>query len=171
MSVSARSSNTFTALAFAVLAATVTVRAPAAETHTREAVKAIVVEEAVKIGVPISLALAVAHVESNFSARAESHKGARGVMQIMPDTAALEYAIDPDVLWEPRINVRLGLHFLNRLLKRYNGRVELALSFYNGGSAVGDGRRAKVIPATKAYVRKVRRMQRHYRRELYLKGI
>ena len=95
--------------------------------------KAIVIEEAVKLGVPISLALAVAHVESGFSPRAESSKGARGVMQIMPDTAALEYAIDPDVLWQPRINVRLGLHFLNRLLKRYNGRVELALSFYNGG--------------------------------------
>lgn len=134
-------------------------------------VKAIVVEEAVKIGVPISLALAVAHVESGFSARAESPKGARGVMQIMPSTAALEYAIEPELLWNPRINVRLGLHFLNRLLKRYNGRVELALSFYNGGSAVGDGRRAKVIPATRSYVEKVRRMQRHYRRELYLKGI
>ena len=143
----------------------------AAARPSREAVKAIVIEEAVKLGVPISLALAVAHVESGFSPRAESSKGARGVMQIMPDTAALEYAIDPDVLWQPRINVRLGLHFLNRLLKRYNGRVELALSFYNGGSAVGDGRRAKVIPATKAYVEKVRRMQRHYRRELYLKGI
>ena len=143
----------------------------AATEPSREAVKAIVVEEAVKMGVPISLALAVAHVESNFQARAESSKGARGVMQIMPNTAALEYAIDPDVLWQPRINVRLGLHFLNRLLKRYNGRVELALSFYNGGSAVGDGRRAKVIPATKAYVQKVRRVQRQYRRELYLKGI
>ena len=171
MSILARSPRTLAALVFMALAGSTVVPAQAAETHSRDAVKAIVVEEAVKIGVPISLALAVAHVESNFSARAESHKGARGVMQIMPDTAALEYAIDPDVLWQPRINVRLGLHFLNRLLKRYNGRVELALSFYNGGSAVGDGRRAKVIPATKAYVAKVRRMQRHYRRELYLKGI
>ncbi len=163
--------RTVLALALMVTVGTVSAQASAAATPSREAVKAIVVEEAVKLGVPISLALAVAHVESNFSARAESSKGARGVMQIMPDTAALEYAIDPDVLWQPRINVRLGLHFLNRLLKRYNGRVELALSFYNGGSAVGDGRRAKVIPATKAYVVKVRRLQRHYRRELYLKGI
>ncbi len=154
----------------AMLTAASTAGRAAAE-PSRQAVKAIVIEEAVKLGVPISLALAVAHVESGFRARAESSKGARGVMQIMPDTAALEYAIDPDALWQPRINVRLGLHFLNRLLKRYNGRVELALSFYNGGSAVGDGRRAKVIPATKAYVQKVRRMQRQYRRELYLKGI
>lgn len=147
---------------------------PIAETlanSSRSDIKAMVVEEAVKMRVPISLALAVAHAESNFSAKAESSKGARGVMQVMPSTAKGEYGIHPTLLWQPRINIRLGLHFLNRLLKRYNGRVELALSFYNGGSGVGDGRKARVLSATKEYVKKVRRLQRHYRRELYLKGI
>lgn len=139
--------------------------------HSKATVKSMVKQEALRLGVPISLALAVAKVESNFSVRAESSKGARGVMQVMPATAMGEYAIHPDLLWKPRINIRVGLHFLKRLLKRYNGRVDLALSFYNGGSAVGDGRKARVIPATKDYVRKVKRAQRFYRRELYLKGI
>ena len=69
---------------------------------------------------------------------------------------------------QPHINVRLGLHFLKRLLRRYRGRVDLALSFYNGGSAVGDLPRARVIPATYAYVRKVQRLRKIYHREIRL---
>jgi hypothetical protein len=71
------------------------------------------------------------------------------------------------LLWNPRINVRLGLHFLKRLLKRYRGRVDLALSYYNGGSAVGDLPNARVIPATYAYVAKVRKLQKYYDRHWY----
>jgi len=134
--------------------------------HDRGDLKALVVEEAVRMRVPASLALAVAHAESNFDARAESHAGARGVMQIMPATARGEYGIDPDLLWNPRINVRVGLHFLKRLLYHYRGRVDLALSYYNGGSAVGDLPRARVIPATARYVAKVQRLQRVYSHKL-----
>ena len=125
-------------------------------------IQVLVAEEAVRMGVPVSLALAVAHAESNFNPRAESHKGARGVMQIMPLTAKGEYGIDPDLLWDPRINVRVGLHFLKRLIRRYRGRVDLALSYYNGGSAVGDLPHARVIPATTRYVARVQRLRRYY---------
>ncbi len=119
-------------------------------------------QEARNLGVPISLALAVAKVESNFNPKALSHAGARGVMQIMPATAEKEYGIERDKLWEPRVNVRLGLHFLKRLLVRYRSRVDLALSYYNGGSRVGDLPNARVIPATRGYVTKVMRLQRSY---------
>ncbi|MEE8515416.1 MAG: lytic transglycosylase domain-containing protein [Alphaproteobacteria bacterium] len=129
-------------------------------------IKQVVMQEAVRMRVPVSLALAVAHAESRFDPRAESHKGARGVMQIMPATAQYEYGIAPNLLWNPRINIRLGLHFLNRLLQRYRGRVDLALSYYNGGSAVGDLPHARVIPATAHYVAKVKRLQAHYRYRL-----
>ncbi len=111
-------------------------------------------------------ALAVAHAESNFDPRAQSHKGARGVMQIMPATARGEYGIDPDDLWHPRTNIRLGIHFLRRLLERYQGRTDLALSYYNGGSRVGSLPRARVIPATRRYVAKVQNLQVMYRRRL-----
>ncbi|MFQ5974320.1 MAG: lytic transglycosylase domain-containing protein [Alphaproteobacteria bacterium] len=128
----------------------------------RAAIEALVVEEATRMGVPVSLALAVAHAESSFDPNALSHKGARGVMQIMPKTALGEYGIGPELLWNPRINVRLGLHFLKRLLWRYRGRTDLALSYYNGGSAVGDLPHARVIPATALYVERVERLRRRY---------
>ena len=130
---------------------------------SRPAVQQIVAEEALRMGVPVSLALAVAHAESNFDPAAESPKGARGVMQIMPATARGEYGIDADLLWQPRLNIRLGLHFLKRLLERYRGRIDHALSYYNGGSAVGDLPYARVIPATAKYVKRVRRLQSRYR--------
>jgi len=135
-----------------------------AQPVTRGEVKRLVAAEALRMHVPVPLALAVAHAESNFDPAAHSHKGARGVMQIMPATARGEYGIAPHLLWNARINIRLGLHYLRRLLDRYDGRVELALSFYNGGSAVGDLPRARVIPATAGYVARVQRLRLHYRR-------
>ena len=132
----------------------------------RQQIIRLVMKEAKNMHVPTALALAVAQVESNFNTKAKSHKGARGVMQIMPQTARGEYGIEPGLLWNPRINIRLGLHFLRRLLDRYNGRVDLALSYYNGGSAVGDLPNARVIPATRKYVRKVQTITREFRRKL-----
>ena len=132
----------------------------------RHEVKQLVIQEAARLRVPISLALAVAHVESNFNPTARSSMGARGVMQIMPLTARGEYGIAPNQLWHPRLNIRLGLHFLKRLIRRYRGRVDLALSHYNGGSAVGTPPYARVIPATARYVAKVQRLRRHYRNQL-----
>ena len=108
----------------------------------------------------------MAHAESSFNPRAESHKGARGVMQIMPATSTGEYGIDPELLWRPTINIRMGIHFLKRLIRLYRGRTDLALSYYNGGSAVGRPGRARVLPATYSYVRKVRSLRRRYLREL-----
>ena len=87
-------------------------------------------------------------------------------MQIMPLTAKSEYGIGPELLWNPRINTRLGIHFLRRLLVRYKGRVDLALSYYNGGSAVGRLPDARVIPATRKYVRKVQKYRADYMRSL-----
>jgi soluble lytic murein transglycosylase-like protein len=133
-------------------------------------IKALVTAEARNLGLPVALALAVAKVESDFRPHLESHKGARGVMQVMPATALEEYAIIPEMLWNPRINVRLGLHFLQRLLVRYEGRVDLALSYYNGGSRVGSLPNARVIPATRGYVTKVRTWQRRYQRQAWSGG-
>ncbi|MGB0671485.1 MAG: lytic transglycosylase domain-containing protein [Rhodospirillales bacterium] len=128
-------------------------------------IKRMVMIEAMDLGFPVSLALAVAHAESGFDARALSKAGARGVMQIMPATAWGEYRIRADELWDPRLNIRLGLHFLNRLIRRY-GQVDIALSHYNGGSAVGRPGRARVIPATRPYVNRVQRLAGGYRRQL-----
>ena len=143
----------------------VAVNAPFAEAATRAQVKRIVVEESLRAGFPPSLAMAVAKVESDFDDSAESPAGARGVMQIMPKTGKDLYGIDPEELWDARLNAQLGIDYLKSLIRRYDGRWDIALSHYNGGSGVGDPSNPKIIPATTAYVNKVLRLQRRYREE------
>ena len=137
---------------------------------TRE-VHALIVLEAKRVSIDPSLALAVAHVESNFSVRAVSIAGARGIMQVMPSTGWGEFGIYPHELWDPRINIRVGLCFLKQLIDDYRGDIPVALSYYNGGSAVGEWPNAKVLPYTKAYVDKVLKIRDAYQTELRKKGV
>ena len=155
-------------VAMAALGALATARPAWADERT--AIRTMITDEARAMDFPVSLALAVAEAESAFDAKAESHKGARGVMQIMPATSIGEYGLHPDVLWDPRINIRMGIHFLKRLLARYRGRTDLALSYYNGGSAVGVWPDAKVMPATTGYVNRVQRLRFDYQRRLVAEG-
>lgn len=140
---------------------------PASEgTATRSEVRRMVVQEALRSDrVPPSLALAVAEAESDFVADALSPAGARGVMQIMPATARGEFGVTADRLWNPRLNIQLGVAFLDQLIRRYDGRWDLALSHYNGGSRVGTGAAARVIPGTRPYVDKVLSAERRYARD------
>ena len=131
--------------------------------ESRDQIRLMVETEAKRMRFSVPLALSVAHTESNFDPRALSKKGARGVMQIMPATSLGEYGINPAQLWEPRINIRMGIHFLRRLIRRY-GRTDLALSHYNGGSAVARFGNARVLPWTHSYVQRVRSLHRRYNR-------
>ena len=110
-----------------------------------------------------SLALAVAETESNFRPHVVSHAGAIGVMQIMPATAFGLYKIGRAALFDPRTNIRIGVRFLDHLIKKYNGRIDLALSHYNGGSAVMKNGSARVLPYTRSYVSRVLARSRHYK--------
>ena len=134
----------------------------ATTTLPRETVMTMVVEEAMARGVPADLALAVAETESRFRTLAISSKGARGVMQLMPRTARDLYGIKPYQLFNARTNIRAGVDYLGSLMDQY-GRVDLALSHYNGGSAVRrqDGT-YRVIPATRRYVEQVLARRAHY---------
>ncbi|PWR23695.1 hypothetical protein DKG75_03765 [Zavarzinia compransoris] len=124
-----------------------------------------ILEEETRTGnVSLALAKAVAKVESGFRSNALSPAGARGVMQIMPATARGEFGIDPDTLWDPRVNIRTGVRFLGALITRY-GSVDIALSHYNGGSRVGPPGKAKVIPATQPYVDAVNAWTAYYLRQ------
>ena len=102
-----------------------------------------------------ALAIAVAKVESDLRPDAVSNKGAIGVMQIMPRTGLLEFGIKRKDLFNPIINVKIGVKFLDQLIKKYKGNIGVALSHYNGGSAVGVWPNVKIIPATYPYVVKV----------------
>lgn len=126
------------------------------------ALQRLIIEEALNSRVPPSLALAVARIESNFAPDAVSPAGARGVMQIMPATARGEFGVDPDELWDARLNVQLGVAFLEQLFDRY-GAWDLALSHYNGGSVLGAPPDAVPLPVTRDYVRAVLAWERRYR--------
>ena len=126
-------------------------------------IEQMVVTEALAQGVPPSLALAIARVESNFDPYALSHAGARGVMQMMPATALGEYNVQASRLYDPKTNIKLGVAFIKQLIASYDGRVDIALSHYNGGSAVRDSyNNYRIIPATRGYVNKVLAYQREY---------
>jgi hypothetical protein len=129
----------------------------AAQTNDKiSMIQDIVIEEANEYGVDPALALAIAKVESNFDPRARSHAGARGVMQIMPKTAQQVFGVSPRLLYNARVNIRLGVRFIKQLLDKYDQDIDIALSHYNGGSAVKDKMgRLRVIPATSQYVDKV----------------
>ena len=133
-----------------------------AEASTRADVRRLVVEEAMNSHVPPSLAMAVAKVESDFQPKALSTAGARGVMQIMPATAMGEYGVQADELWNTRLNVQLGIDFLEKLIARYDGRWNLALSHYNGGSVMHTRSSIEPLPATRKYVETVLKWQRRY---------
>lgn len=133
-----------------------------AQAYSRAEIMDIVEQEAYRQGLDPSLAMAVAETESNFNASAVSYAGAIGVMQIMPATARGEFGVNEHQLYNPHINARLGVSFLKQLLNRY-GREDIALSHYNGGSAVNLGSgRYQVIPATRTYVTKVQRLKSKY---------
>jgi len=102
-----------------------------------------------------SLVRAVMQVESGFDPWARSPKGAMGLMQIMPATAAEFGVRDP---FNPYENVRAGVAYLRRLLDRFGENEELALAAYNAGPGAVErnGQRIPPYPETVDYVRKVR---------------
>lgn len=124
----------------------------------REALVALARAIAADHGLAPELVLAVVAVESAFEPRAVSPKGARGLMQLMPATAAdlgVEDAFDPEA------NLSGGVRHLRDLLQRYGGDVPRALAAYNAGA--GAVERHQGIPPyaeTRAYVREVLRLYR-----------
>ncbi len=91
------------------------------------------------VAIDPALALAVIRQESSFDPGTVSPAGARGLMQLMPATAAqqartLGLDVSPDALTaDPALNVQLGADYLSELLRRYGGSLPLALAAYNAG--------------------------------------
>jgi soluble lytic murein transglycosylase-like protein len=114
--------------------------------------KALVRQAAEKNGLPPAFVESVARVESGLKVDAVSPKGAVGVMQLMPSTAAALHA-DPT---DPEQNIAAGAALLRDLLSKYDGDVIKALSAYNAGPGAVD--RYRGVPPyaeTHQYVRKV----------------
>jgi len=119
-----------------------------------------ILEASEKFKLDPALVKAVIHAESNFDPQAVSRKGARGLMQLMPETAARYNEFN---LFSPLINITVGTRHLSYLLGRYSQNEMLALAAYNAGEDVVD--RYQGIPPfkeTRLYVRRVMQYHKQY---------
>lgn len=119
-----------------------------------------VVDEARRHGMDPALVLAVMHVESRYNTFAVSSKDAMGLMQIVPSTGA-ELAErlgirweGPHTLFDPTVNVRIGVAYLKELHDRY-GNLSTALAAYNWGPGRIDRRLSRGAPLPTIYARLV----------------
>ena len=110
------------------------------------------------------LVAAVVEVESTFDPKAGSHKGAVGLMQLLPSTAGMSRS----KLLEPTTNLDAGSAYLAELIERFDGDLVLALAAYNAGPRhVRNYEGIPPFPETEQYVEKVLGRYLEHHRELW----
>jgi hypothetical protein len=117
-------------------------------------IDSLIKQNGAKHGVDPYLIFCVMEQESHFNARALSPKGARGLMQLMPGTAArfgIRKASDPAQ------NISGGTRYLKELMGRFNGRIDLVLASYNAGegAVMKFGNRVPPYRETRDYVKRI----------------
>jgi soluble lytic murein transglycosylase-like protein len=124
---------------------------PAVKPPYREIVEA----AAARYNVDADLITSVIAAESNFDPKAVSPKNARGLMQLLPETAATLGVLD---IYDPQENIDAGTRYLRDLLEKYNSDLVLALAAYNAGpDKVQKYGRVPPIAETISYVRRVKK--------------
>ncbi|HEX4900343.1 MAG TPA: lytic transglycosylase domain-containing protein [Pyrinomonadaceae bacterium] len=125
-------------------------------TTGNEQVDGYIMESASRNGLDPLLIYSIMHQESSFKQRAISYKGARGLMQLMPGTAA-RYGVTN--IFDPKQNIEGGSRYMKFLLNRFQGDLSLALAGYNAGEGAVDkyGWRIPPYAETQEYVRRISR--------------
>jgi soluble lytic murein transglycosylase-like protein len=120
-----------------------------------ETIERCIRQAAAKYNLPPELIRSVIRAESGFNARAVSSAGARGLMQLMPETAAELGVTDS---FDVRQNIDGGARYLRQMLDRFGGRLETALAAYNAGPGAVEKFDGQVpYTETRDYVRRVLR--------------
>ncbi len=129
-----------------------------------EAFKDEVAAAAASYGIDTALLRAVIHAESAFNPMAVSRKGAQGLMQLMPGTANELGVTDA---FDVAQNIAGGAKYLARLLKDFNGNIQLATAAYNAGEAAVQ-KYGGVPPydETQVYVQRVEQLRDRYQKAL-----
>jgi soluble lytic murein transglycosylase-like protein len=124
---------------------------PCVHSSASPTIESHITEAACRYAVSKELIVAVIEVESQFNTRAVSHRGAQGLMQLMPATAASLGVRDA---FDPRDNIDGGVRHLRRLMDRFDDDVPTVLAAYNAGEgAVLKNHR--VPRETREYVKRV----------------
>jgi len=113
---------------------------------------------ATRYKVDAELINSVIAAESNFDPKAVSRKNARGLMQLIPETAA---KLGVQNVFDPRENIDDGTRYLSDLLHRYNNDLTLALAAYNAGPDRLE-QYGRVVPPYQETISYVRRVKRGY---------
>lgn len=131
--------------------------------NTERLLQPIILEASERYKVDSAIIRAIIMAESSYNLMAISHKGAEGLMQLMPNTARELGVTDS---FNPTQNIHAGVRYYKKLLKRFKGNVRLALAAYNAGSQ--NVREYNGIPpfkATHSYIKKVLHYQRYYQQQ------
>ena len=133
---------------------------PLSVSPSEAAVHAIMAEAASAFKLDRALVQAIIETESAFDVHAISAKGARGLMQLMPETAA-RYGVRD--IFDPEQNIWGGVRYMRDLLEKFNQDLPLALAAYNAGeNAVTRYGGIPPYPETREYVQKVMALQQHF---------
>jgi soluble lytic murein transglycosylase-like protein len=124
----------------------------------------IIIQTAICYQVDPALVKAIIMAESGFNPRAISKKGAKGLMQLMPETAK---ELNVEDIFNPQQNIDGGVRYFKKLVNQFNGDLKLALAAYNAGSKTV--RQYKGVPpfkATQHYIKKVFEYYQLYKNQM-----
>ena len=124
----------------------------------------IIIQTSSRHQVDPAIVKAIIMAESGYNPRAISKAGAKGLMQLMPETAQ-DLGVEDS--FNPQQNISGGVRYFKQLMNRFNGDFKLALAAYNAGSTTV--RRYKGVPpfkATKHYIKKVFKYYQLYKNQM-----
>lgn len=140
------------------------VNKPLPEVKENEGIDSIIKEASKKYNVPEALIRSVIKTESAYNPKAVSRAGAKGLMQLMPQTAK---SLNVENIFDPRENIFGGTKYLKSLLTHFDGNISLSAAAYNAG--IGRVMRSGGVPnikETKAYVQKVVNSYNQFKKEI-----
>jgi len=126
----------------------------------------IIIEAAKQFDVDAALVSAVIKAESDYNPRTVSHKGARGLMQLMPATAK-RFGVTNS--FDARQNIHAGTRYLRWLLKTFDGNADLAVAAYNAGE--GNVWKYEGVPPFRETVTYINRIAKHIRKAIDTKPV